>query len=71
VSYIQVWGTFSNVTLEVFSPLGIVFLATLGTMCHLSLGVGKTLLSISFYLLLFVFISIKKMNCAMLLLNMS
>ena len=53
-------GTFSNVTLEVFYPLGIVFLATLGTMYYLSLGVGKTLLSVSFYLLLFVFISIKK-----------
>ena len=65
--------TFSYVTPNVCCPFGIVFLATLGTMCHFSLGVGKTLLSISFYFQLFVclFISCclcvfclkKKKNC--------
>jgi hypothetical protein len=51
---LQVWGTFANVIPKVFFSFGVVFLVILGTMCHFSLGVEKTLLSISCHLLLFV-----------------
>jgi hypothetical protein len=51
---LQVWGMFTNVIPEVFFSFGIVFLVILRTMCHFSLGVEKTLLSISCHLLLFV-----------------
>jgi hypothetical protein len=38
VSAIQVWGGLA--ILDLRHPIGIVFLVTLGTMCHFSLGVG-------------------------------
>ena len=41
-------GAFSYVVPDLCHPVGIVFLVTLGTMCHFSLGVGLTYFS--FYL---------------------
>jgi len=49
VSAIQVWG--SIVTLDLRHPIGFVFLITLETMCHLSLGVRYTFLFLSVILL--------------------
>jgi hypothetical protein len=76
---LQVWGTFANVILEVFFSFGVVFLVILGTMRHFSLGVKKTLLSISCHLLLFVCVHVfyffffrkKKKIVASLLIGMS
>jgi hypothetical protein len=39
VSAIQVWGEFFYGTPDLHHPFGIVFLVTLGTMYHFSLGV--------------------------------
>jgi hypothetical protein len=47
---IQVWGSLA--ILDLHHPIGIVFLVTLGTMCHFSLGVRQTFLSLSVILLL-------------------
>jgi hypothetical protein len=40
MSTIQVGGAFSYVVPDLRHPTGIVFLVTLRTMCHFSLGVG-------------------------------
>jgi hypothetical protein len=65
---VQVWGTPWPLHTSVSSSHGIVSLATLGIMCHLSLGVWKNTLSICLfyfvYLFCFVlFIYFKKMFC--------
>ena len=60
-------GAFSYVVPDLRHPSGIVFLVTLGTMCHFSLGVGQTYLS--FYLFICVVFFFQKKKNSMLLIG--
>ena len=50
VSSIQVWGRFPTLRLTCATHFAIVFFATMGIMCHFTLGVVKTFLCISYCL---------------------
>jgi hypothetical protein len=52
---VQVWGTPWPLHTSVSSSHGIVSLATLGIICHLSLGVWKNTLSICLFYFVYLF----------------